>query len=130
MINKDRAYNYGIAGLLALAALIGLWSLYEAATLNPPISLPAVPAVPTPDPAPTPPQGAAPAAQQVVRLPDRNTDSHPDANARTITTPLISIQWATSGDTWFVDFTIGPALGAAFSRYSVTTTNATGYWGR
>jgi hypothetical protein len=51
-------------------------------------------------------------------------------DTRTITTPLIAIQWATSGETWFVDFTIGPALGAAFSRYAVTTTNATGYWGR
>jgi hypothetical protein len=51
-------------------------------------------------------------------------------DTRTITTPIVSIQWATSGSTWFVDFTVGPALGAAFSRYAVTTTTAAGPWYR
>jgi RHS repeat-associated protein len=47
-------------------------------------------------------------------------------DTRTISTPVGSIQWATSGSTWFFDFTIGPSVGFAFSRYAVTTTNVIG----
>lgn len=44
-----------------------------------------------------------------------------------LNTPFFSIQYATSGNTWFVSFLVGPTLGLSISRYAVTTTNVLGH---